>query len=215
MGEGTIEQYDLFISYVEGDKAWVEGYLLDALDQAGVTYLSEKAFALGVPRIAEFERGVRQSLRTLLIISPAYLAEGFAQFTDVLAQTFGLETGTWPVIPLILHPVEELPPRLAILTRLDATDPARWEGVIARLCREVKRPVPGAAPRLPCPYPGVVPFAEEDAPYFFGREQEIDDLLLRLRHQRCLWVIDPSGCGKTSLLFAGLVPKLHIREPDT
>ena len=29
--------YDLFISYAEADRAWVEGYLLDALTQAGVS----------------------------------------------------------------------------------------------------------------------------------------------------------------------------------
>ena len=43
--------YDLFISYADADRAWVEGYLLDALTQAGVRCNSEAAFALGVPRL--------------------------------------------------------------------------------------------------------------------------------------------------------------------
>ncbi|HUV90710.1 MAG TPA: toll/interleukin-1 receptor domain-containing protein, partial [Anaerolineae bacterium] len=103
--------YDLFISYAEAERAWVEGYLLDALTQAGVRCHTEAAFALGVPRLLEFERAVQESRRTLLVLSPAYLAEGFMQFTDLLAQSYGLESATWPVIPLILRPVE-LPPRL-------------------------------------------------------------------------------------------------------
>jgi hypothetical protein len=35
----------------------------------------------------------------LLILSPAYLADEYTQFTDLLAQTYGLETATWPVLP--------------------------------------------------------------------------------------------------------------------
>jgi hypothetical protein len=78
--------YDIFISYAKADHAWVEGYLLDALIQAGVHYYSEAAFALGAPRLIEFERAVKESQRTLLVLSPAYLAaEGFIQFTHLLA----------------------------------------------------------------------------------------------------------------------------------
>ena len=204
--------YDLFISYADADRAWVEGYLLDALKQAGVRCHSEAAFALGVPRLLEFERAIQGSQRTVLVLSPAYLADGFTQFVDLLAESYGLETATWPVIPLILHPVA-LPPRLTMLTRLDATDPANWPAVVERLCKEVHRPVPGPAPRPPCPYPGMVPFRAEDARFFYGREDEIAELRRRLRHQNYLFVIGPSGSGKSSLVFAGLIPELHRQQP--
>ena len=62
-----------------------------------------------------------------------------AQFMDLLAQTHRLDSATWPVIPLKLHEVT-MPPRLAILTGLDASDPANWQDVIERLCREFQRP---------------------------------------------------------------------------
>ena len=110
--------YDVFISYAEIDGAWVEGYLLDALDGAEINYHSEEAFALGVPRLLEFERAIQESKRTLLVLSPAYLSENLSQFTDLLAQSYGLESATWPVIPLLLEPVE-LPPRLAMLQAED------------------------------------------------------------------------------------------------
>jgi formylglycine-generating enzyme required for sulfatase activity len=205
--------YDLFVSYAEADRAWVEGYLIDALTQAGVKCHSEAAFALGAPRLIEFERAVQESQRTLLVLSPAYLAaEGFTQFTHLLAQSYGLETATWPVIPLILQPMK-LPPRLAMLTALDATDAKAWPTVIQHLCEEFHRPVPGPPPRPPCPYPGMVPFRAEDARFFYGREAEIQGLLRHLRHHNSLFVIGPSGSGKSSLVFAGLVPKLHERQP--
>jgi len=208
VGEQAGHTYDLFISYAEAERAWVEGYLLDALTQAGVRCHTEAAFGLGVPRLLEFERAVQESQRTLLVLSPAYLAEGFTQFTDLLAQSYGLETATWPVIPLILRPVE-LPPRLALLTTLDATDPADWPQAIARLCAELQRAAPGPAPRPACPYPGMVPFSEEDSERFFGREREARELVERLRLHPFLTVIGPSGSGKSSLVFAGLIPALR------
>ncbi|MEA5464065.1 nSTAND1 domain-containing NTPase [Leptothoe sp. PORK10 BA2] len=200
--------FDLFISYAEANRAWVEGYLLDSLDQADVSYLSEEAFALGAPRLQEFERAIQRSQRTLLVLSPAYVADSFNQFVDLLAQCFGLDTSTWPVIPLLLEPVQ-LPPRLAALVRLDATDPERWESAISRLCRDLEHEAPSRV-RLPdCPYPGMLPFSEANSDRFFGRDQEIEELLERLRLSRFITVIGPSGSGKSSLVLAGLVPALR------
>jgi len=200
--------YDLFISYTEADRAWVEGYLLDGLEQAGTRVHSEAAFALGVPRLLEFERAIRQSRRTLLVLSPAYLADSFGQFTDLMAGAYGLETSTWPVIPLILQPIA-LPARLATLQSLDGTDPASWSTVITRLCAEVERPVAEAAPAPECPYPGMAPFREADSARFFGREREVRELVERLRLHPFITVIGPSGSGKSSLVSAGLLPALR------
>jgi WD40 repeat protein len=200
--------HDLFISYAQADTAWVEGFLLDALEQAGVKYHSEDAFALGVPRLVEFERAIKQSTRTLLILSPAYLADTFGQFVDVLVNSYGMETATWPVIPLMLQTVE-LPPRLSQLVRLEASTAELQLRALAKLCAELKLPVPGPAPLPACPYPGMVPFDESDSARFFGREQEVQELVERLRLQPFLAVIGASGSGKSSLVRAGLIPALR------
>ena len=200
--------YDLFISYTEADHAWVEGYLLNGLEQAGMRIHSEAAFALGVPRLLEFERAIRQSRRTLLVLSPAYLADSFGQFTDLMAGAYGLETSTWPVIPLILQPMA-LPARLATLQSLDGTDPASWPTVVARLCAEADRSVAEAAPAPECPYPGMTPFREADSARFFGREREVRELVERLRLHPFITVVGPSGSGKSSLVSAGLLPALR------
>lgn len=63
----------------------------------------------------------------------------------------------------------------------------------------------------PCPYPGMVPFEEKDAPFFYGREKEIGELLARLQNERnehFQLVVGPSGSGKSSLLASGVLPKL-------
>jgi hypothetical protein len=203
-------KYDLFVSHADADQAWVEGYLLDALNQAGVRTHSEASFALGTPLLTEFENAVKQSKRTLLVLSPAYLADGFDSFAELLVQSYGAETGTWPVIPLVLEPVE-LPPRLAMLTGLDATDESTWPAMIARLTETLQRPVPKDATteRPPCPYPGMVPFMEDDQERFFGRTEEAQVALEQLRLHPFLTVIGPSGSGKSSLVFAGLIPALR------
>ena len=59
------------------------------------------------------------------------------------------------------------------------------------------------------PYPGLRPFEPDEAEIFFGREQHIDDLLVRLQRQRFLGVVGPSGCGKSSLVRAGMIPALQ------
>ncbi|MFI5940829.1 AAA family ATPase [Streptomyces uncialis] len=60
-----------------------------------------------------------------------------------------------------------------------------------------------------CPYPGLTPFGKKDARWFFGRKQLTSRLLSevneRVRSGRPLFVVSPSGAGKSSLLRAGLL----------
>jgi CheY-like chemotaxis protein/energy-coupling factor transporter ATP-binding protein EcfA2 len=58
------------------------------------------------------------------------------------------------------------------------------------------------------PYPGLRPFAREEAFLFFGREEQIDQLLDKLDETHFLAVVGPSGSGKSSLVRAGLLPAL-------
>jgi hypothetical protein len=69
------------------------------------------------------------------------------------------------------------------------------------------------------PYPGLVAFDEKDAGVFFGRKQEITEylgILDTLRgpdRSQVLVISGASGSGKSSLLRAGLIPRLH-RKPE-
>src|SRR5262249_14498293 len=149
-------------------------------ERAGVRCHREAAFALGAPRLAEFEQAVRSSARILLVLSPAYFATDTASFVDLLAQTYGLETATWPVIPLRLKPVT-LPTRLAMLTPLAATAPDERDGVLDHLSNLFQRPLPAAPARPECPYPGMRAFTLDDGFPFFGRDRECEELLQHLR----------------------------------
>ena len=59
------------------------------------------------------------------------------------------------------------------------------------------------------PYPGLRPFQREGAHLFFGREAQVEEMLSRLETHRFLAVVGTSGCGKSSLVRAGLIPALE------
>ena len=59
---------------------------------------------------------------------------------------------------------------------------------------------------ISCPYPGLRPFRREEAIVFFGRDEQVDQLLAKLDLSRFLAVVGTSGCGKSSLVRAGLIP---------
>ena len=56
------------------------------------------------------------------------------------------------------------------------------------------------------PYRGLAAFQPEDAEQFFGREDLVANLVSRLDRERVLFVIGPSGSGKSSVVRAGLIP---------
>lgn len=64
-------------------------------------------------------------------------------------------------------------------------------------------------PTPDCPYPGMAPFSEVQQDFFFGRDREIEDAVARLRQHPFLAVIGPSGSGKSSLIYAGVIPALR------
>ena len=59
------------------------------------------------------------------------------------------------------------------------------------------------------PFPGLRPFQFDENFLFFGREEQVSQLLQRLGDSRFLAVVGASGSGKSSLVRAGLLPELH------
>jgi len=59
------------------------------------------------------------------------------------------------------------------------------------------------------PFPGLRTFEPDEDHLFFGREQQTDDLLKKLRTTRFLAILGKSGSGKSSLVRSGLIPTLY------
>jgi len=57
-----------------------------------------------------------------------------------------------------------------------------------------------------CPYTGLRSFTEEESLYFKGRDLQVDQITALLEQNKFLMVTGASGDGKSSLIYAGLVP---------
>lgn len=66
----------------------------------------------------------------------------------------------------------------------------------------------------PCPYRGLFAFQEADAHLFFGRQRFTHDLIVAVTRKAFVAIVGPSGSGKSSVVFAGLVPHL-CNQPGT
>lgn len=94
-----------------------------------------------------------------------------------------------------------------LLAELGEHDPEPWIATLARLQRH------GAS--VAVPYPGLASFGAGDADWFFGRDDVVDEAVRRVRaldgdggRLRVLWLVGASGAGKSSVLHAGLGPRL-------
>ena len=58
------------------------------------------------------------------------------------------------------------------------------------------------------PFLGIKPYSENESDLFYGREEEVENLLLILQKNKLLTISGDAGSGKTSLIKAGLIPRL-------
>ena len=108
-----------------------------------------------------------------------------------------------------------------LLGLLGVGDTPSWMRILAELRRSANGKPPGSAPN---PYRGLEPFTEHDVEDFFGRTALADRILERIEHRldapladvglapRLIAVVGASGSGKTSLLRAGVMPRLVGRD---
>ena len=72
-------------------------------------------------------------------------------------------------------------------------------------------PAKPAGPIPACPYPGLAAFGPEDARRFFGREQAIRALVAAVAKRSFTALVGASGSGKSSVVLAGLAPRLSAQ----
>ncbi len=122
-----------------------------------------------------------------------------------------------------LHSRELLEIRL-LRRELTRRLPAVGDGEVAPAVGDGEvAPAAGSSPvDGPCPYPGLAPFEERDADWFFGRDALIAELVNaldeRIYGSTPLVVAGVSGAGKSSVLRAGLIPELRaggLAEPGS
>jgi len=109
---------------------------------------------------------------------------------------------------------ERLPSLAVVLAYVQAcdADPREWETrwkAAAEEERAVRQEGGGGGDEPP--YRGLVRFEPGDESLFFGRERLVGELLELVCEHRLAMVFGASGSGKSSLLRAGLIPRLRRR----
>jgi hypothetical protein len=169
----------------------------------------------GIPPGADWERTlyseIERSEAVILIQTPNWLESKwcFAEFTQ--ARALGKA-----IFPVIEAPTGDT----LIAPDIQSLDLCRdREGGLERLGRQLTRIALDAQGgfgwdhRRP-PFPGLASFTEEDAAVYFGRDDEIRRLIERLNARRAqggaklVALLGASGSGKSSLLRAGVLPRL-------
>jgi hypothetical protein len=113
--------HDLFVSYATEDAAWVEGYLLPGLGLPPERVHTHRDFEPGRPLVDEYARAVEHSHHTLLILSPAFVADKWARLVKDLATYLNVKSEQGTLFPLRYKPAE-LGLELRSLISLDFTD---------------------------------------------------------------------------------------------
>ncbi|MFV0131575.1 WD40 repeat domain-containing protein [Streptomyces sp. HMX112] len=105
---------------------------------------------------------------------------------------------------------KQLPTRAVALAYVEACggDVIEWERRWREVSAELAAEASGDESSRP-PYRGLTRFEPADAALFFGRDQLLERLIALNRKHRLTAVFGPSGSGKSSLLRAGLIPRLR------
>ncbi|MEH2336397.1 nSTAND1 domain-containing NTPase, partial [Nostoc sp.] len=72
-----------------------------------------------------------------------------------------------------------------------------------------KNPVAPVVVSKKCPYRGLQAFDKEHAKFFFGRQKVVNSIQQKLAQANFIPIIGASGSGKSSVVWAGLIPVLE------
>ena len=125
---------------------------------------------------------------------------------------------TFPVIPVLLDGADTSRSFLFLNTWIDLRGDRLHDADTLNRLVDAAASTGGGAQTPACdfnPYRGLEFFDEAHAPFFFGRETFVQDLFQRLTDQRekFVAVVGASGSGKSSVVRAGLIPRLRRQRP--
>ena len=208
--------YDVFISYSTQDKHWVRGELLPTLEAAGLRVgIDFRDFRPGAPTITEIERLAETSERTLLVLTPAYVASEWTEFETLLLQTFDPVNKDLRLIPLRKAPCE-IPKRLKIFTYVDFAEPDDLEFTWRRLLTALGKPPQAEPADLPdTPIQWLLAHPYGMPPNFTGRQTELGMLndWLNGANTPPLFVLRAlGGFGKSALTWHWLTEKVSSQQ---
>jgi|GEM_PF-882973 len=229
-----MEQEHIFISYSRANKDFVERITQDLLDRNVPIWIDRLGLT---PGTGDWEQALRDAIQeckaVLLIASPDSRQSHYVKDEIGIAQMYGRKI--FPIWADGDEWMDSIRMGLGHTQFIDARGDAyatAVDTIVETLATEADRPSTLHMEVLPTfepdnPYVGLKAFQEEDAQYFFGRDTLISELIDALDDNitkvsesrgmasetaelvgRMLAVVGPSGSGKSSVLMAGVIPRL-------
>ncbi|MFZ1425891.1 MAG: TIR domain-containing protein [Geminicoccaceae bacterium] len=214
--------YDVFLSYSRAD-AVAADQLRTRLAAAGLkTFLDRYSLPGGKPWQPELETALGDCRALVVLLGPAGI--GGWQHREI--QLGLIRQGTvektaipFPVIPVLLPSLQPddvpLGTFLNLNTWIDLRPGLDEPEALQRLLAAAQgHAIDGLTRDLAGlrPYRGLLPFREQDAGLYFGRQRFVDELVAKVRQRSAtnvVAVLGRSGSGKSSIVFAGLFPALR------
>lgn len=220
-----------FISYSRKNQAIVERLRQD-LQNAGIDiWIDNVGLQPGTPDWDEALRdAIKASEAVILVASPDSRRSAYVR--DEIALAKGANKPIYPVWVDGDDWMDTVPMGLGSTQNVDLRDDnyaTNLTSLIGALNGKVTEDEPAIEPVIHIseiepvenprnPYKGLRAFHEEDSNDFFGRSVLIDDLLNAIEDEkqsaRLLAVLGASGSGKSSVMMAGVLPKLRENHPD-
>ena len=207
----------IYIAHVQQDSILVERLHADLRRHDIIPWIDEHDLVPGTP---SWEQALRDAIRgasaLVLVASPATRASRSIGDELRIAELYGRR-----VYPLWVSGeqwIECIPLGWGGFPYLDARG-SRYAAALTVPTAELRHPSLGPAPPAPGvtprnPYKGLRSFTAEDTSDFFGRDALVAALLAALpvepeRAPRFLALVGASGSGKSSVVRAGLLPRLQ------
>lgn len=210
------QTYDVFLSYNSLDRPAVL-HVAEALEERGCScFLDQWYLKPGRNWVESLEQALAVSHSAAVFIGPSEMGRWQQKERAWLLDRQASE-GRFAVVPVLLPGCE---PPLGFLGQLmwidlrpSPTSAEQLDALAAAIRGEDGTSIQRKETRASiCPYRGLLSFREEDAAFFFGREKYTEDLLGKVERHRLVAVVGASGSGKSSVVRAGLIPRLRARK---
>jgi energy-coupling factor transporter ATP-binding protein EcfA2 len=219
------DTYDVFVSYSRADGRHAAEIDSVLRDKGLKTFFDRRNLAAGLPWVRALEQAIGAAKAAIVLIGPRGLGNTQQYERELAFVRQTRDPSAFPVVPVILPETIDPPfDFLRVLTWIDFShvkSVSDAPDVLEQLLRAIHgQPTSaGTARDAICPYRGLDAFREEDAAFFFGRgsandpNSPIGELVSKVREHPFVMVVGRSGSGKSSLVYAGLMPALR-RERD-
>lgn len=212
--------FDVFLSYNHADAQSVRE-IRGRLAARGLrSFIDGDDLTVGKAWPAELERALQHSRAVAVFVGKSGYGRWQRREIDYSLVLQAESNGRLAVIPVLLEGAAPPAGFLALNTWIDLRGGID-DASIDRLVRATEVSEDAAPPPSDIsPYRRLEAFREEDALLFFGRGQAIDSVVTRIDETivpgdrpRLVTVTGPSGSGKSSVVHAGVLPRLRSRRP--